>query len=114
MTDTLSPESGLERSDAAGYFTLGEPIRDAKAPSGSIGEKWTKRKFEARLVNPANRRKLTISPTEQGTELFARAIADRRALYHDLLEDIDDADRAVVERALRRMVERIRELDPEQ
>ncbi|NYG55101.1 fumarate reductase/succinate dehydrogenase flavoprotein subunit [Nocardioides perillae] len=60
MTDTLSPESGLERSDAAGYFTPGEPIRDAKAPAGPISEKWTKRRFEARLVNPANRRKLSV------------------------------------------------------
>lgn len=46
--------------DAAGYYTPGEPIRDTKAPEGPIAERWQTRKFEARLVNPANRRKLDI------------------------------------------------------
>src|SRR6478672_6787288 len=38
----------------------GDPIADTKAPAGPIEERWGKRKFSARLVNPANRRKLTI------------------------------------------------------
>lgn len=46
--------------DAAGYYTPGDPIRDTKAPEGPIDERWQTRKFEARLVNPANRRKLNI------------------------------------------------------
>lgn len=46
--------------DAAGYYTPGDPIRDTKAPEGPIDERWQTRKFEARLVNPANRRKLDI------------------------------------------------------
>lgn len=46
--------------DAAGYYTPGEPIRDTKAPDGPIDQRWQTRKFEARLVNPANRRKLDI------------------------------------------------------
>lgn len=33
---------------------------DSKIPSGSIEKKWTERKFENKLVNPANRRKHTI------------------------------------------------------
>ena len=33
---------------------------DAKIPSGPISEKWSKHKFEMKLVNPANRRKHTI------------------------------------------------------
>lgn len=33
---------------------------DAKIPSGPIGEKWTKHKFEMKLVSPANKRKYTI------------------------------------------------------
>ena len=36
------------------------PIADTKAPGGPIDERWETRKFEARLVNPANRRKLSI------------------------------------------------------
>ena len=33
---------------------------DSKIPSGPIENKWTERKFENKLVNPANRRKHTI------------------------------------------------------
>lgn len=46
--------------DAAGYYTPGEPLVDAKAPTGPIATRWTNRKFENRLVNPANRRKLDV------------------------------------------------------
>ncbi len=33
---------------------------DSKAPSGPISEKWSKHKFEMKLVNPANKRKHTV------------------------------------------------------
>src|SRR5215472_8126227 len=33
---------------------------DAKIPGGPLEEKWTRRKFELKLVNPANKRKYTI------------------------------------------------------
>src|SRR3982075_3689630 len=38
-------------------YTVGEPIADTKAPQGPVEERWHERKFSARLVNPANRRK---------------------------------------------------------
>ncbi|GAA3838400.1 fumarate reductase/succinate dehydrogenase flavoprotein subunit [Sphaerisporangium flaviroseum] len=41
-------------------YTIGEPIRDAKAPEGPIEERWDKRRFSAKLVNPANKRKLNV------------------------------------------------------
>ncbi|NUT41133.1 MAG: fumarate reductase/succinate dehydrogenase flavoprotein subunit [Thermoactinospora sp.] len=41
-------------------FTEGSPIRDTKAPEGPIEERWDTRKFKARLVNPANKRKLNV------------------------------------------------------
>ncbi|GIH98961.1 fumarate reductase/succinate dehydrogenase flavoprotein subunit [Planobispora takensis] len=41
-------------------YTEGEPIRDAKAPEGPIEDRWEKRKFGAKLVNPANKRKLHV------------------------------------------------------
>lgn len=43
-----------------GLYTEGEQIADTKAPAGPIQDKWTTRKFEAALVNPANRRKLDV------------------------------------------------------
>ncbi|MBC6457777.1 fumarate reductase/succinate dehydrogenase flavoprotein subunit [Actinomadura sp. HBU206391] len=47
-------------STAENFYKSGEPIADAKAPSGPIEDRWTTRKFEARLVNPANKRKRTV------------------------------------------------------
>ena len=43
-----------------GLYTEGEKIADTKAPAGPVAQKWTTRKFEAALVNPANRRKLSV------------------------------------------------------
>ena len=46
--------------DAHGYYTHGEKLVDAKAPTGPIKDRWTTRKMDNRLVNPANRRKLDV------------------------------------------------------
>jgi succinate dehydrogenase / fumarate reductase flavoprotein subunit len=51
---------GDYHDDAAGYYTPGDPIADTKAPGGPIDQRWSTRKFEARLVNPSNRRKLSV------------------------------------------------------
>jgi succinate dehydrogenase / fumarate reductase flavoprotein subunit len=50
----------LNSVDADTVFTLGDEIRDTKAPSGDIKERWDNRRFSAKLVNPANRRKLSV------------------------------------------------------
>ncbi|MEU4233328.1 fumarate reductase/succinate dehydrogenase flavoprotein subunit [Nonomuraea sp. NPDC026600] len=41
-------------------YTEGPEIQDTKAPSGPIEDRWEKRKFGAKLVNPANKRKLNV------------------------------------------------------
>ncbi|GAA2245527.1 MULTISPECIES: fumarate reductase/succinate dehydrogenase flavoprotein subunit [Kitasatospora] len=41
-------------------YTVGTPIRDTKAPDGPIEGRWDRRRFEAKLVNPANRRKYRV------------------------------------------------------
>ncbi len=43
-----------------GFYRQGEPIKDTKAPGGPIEQRWSTRRFEAKLVNPANRRKLSV------------------------------------------------------
>ncbi len=43
-----------------GLYTLGEPVADTKAPKVAIDKVWSERKFQAKLVNPANRRKLHV------------------------------------------------------
>ncbi|GAB2947433.1 fumarate reductase/succinate dehydrogenase flavoprotein subunit [Micromonospora polyrhachis] len=41
-------------------YTEGDPIADTKAPDGPIENRWGNRRFGVKLVNPANRRKLTV------------------------------------------------------
>lgn len=43
-----------------GLYREGEPISDTTAPDVDIAQMWTQRKFDAALVNPANRRKLDV------------------------------------------------------
>jgi len=46
---------------AAQYFGIGDDIVDTKAPTGLPIEKvWDQHKFEMKLVNPANRRKIKV------------------------------------------------------
>ena len=56
-----------QRSDAGdrgnlvhGLYREGDPIADTKAPDGPIETRWERHKFENALVNPANRRKLSV------------------------------------------------------
>src|SRR5689334_17028815 len=42
-------------------FTLGDPIADTTAPLDvPLPERWSERKFRGKLVNPANRRRLSV------------------------------------------------------
>ena len=62
-TTTADPSADSpadQTDDAVDYYTPGEPLVDTKAPRGPIADRWQERKFEARLVNPANRRKLSV------------------------------------------------------
>ncbi|GAA3340410.1 fumarate reductase/succinate dehydrogenase flavoprotein subunit [Amorphoplanes nipponensis] len=42
------------------FWTEGEDIADQAAPDGPIETRWERRRFSAKLVNPANRRKLSV------------------------------------------------------
>lgn len=41
-------------------YVTGNPVVDTKAPTGPLEKRWEQRRFSARLVNPANKRKLTV------------------------------------------------------
>lgn len=41
-------------------YTVGDPIADTQAPEGPIEGRWAARRFGVRLVNPANKRKMSI------------------------------------------------------
>jgi succinate dehydrogenase / fumarate reductase, flavoprotein subunit len=46
--------------DADSFYIDGSEIADTKAPNVPIERRWEDRRFQARLVNPANRRKLSV------------------------------------------------------
>src|SRR5690625_3783031 len=74
-------------------FTSGEPIADTKAPAGPISEQWDTRRFEARLVNPANRRKLSVIVVGTGLAGASAAATLGEAGYHVLNYCYQDSPR---------------------
>jgi len=50
----------LDSLDANSFYIEGADIADSKAPKVPIERRWEDRRFRARLVNPANRRKLSV------------------------------------------------------
>ena len=50
----------LDSLDANAFYIEGADIADTKAPMVPIERRWEERRFGARLVNPANRRKLSV------------------------------------------------------
>ncbi len=50
----------LDSLDANSFYIEGAGIADSKAPKVPIERRWEDRRFRARLVNPANRRKLSV------------------------------------------------------
>jgi succinate dehydrogenase / fumarate reductase, flavoprotein subunit len=74
--DRLMPETSFE------HYTVGDPIADAKEPTGPINERWEAHKFAARLVNPANRRKLNLIIIGTGLAGGSAAATLGEAGYH--------------------------------
>ena len=70
------------KTSPSAYYVLGKDIHDTKAPAGPIEKKWATRQFEAKLVNPANRRKLTVIIVGTGLAGAAAAATLGEAGYH--------------------------------
>ena len=85
MTTTTKPAARTAKPlPGADFFTLGADIADTKAPGGPIDKKWSTRQFEAKLVNPANRRKLTVIIVGTGLAGGAAAASLGEAGYNVL------------------------------
>ena len=69
---------------ALAYYTPGADIHDTKAPAGPIEHKWEQRQFTAKLVNPANRRKLTVIIVGTGLAGASAGATLGEAGYHVL------------------------------
>ena len=81
MTETI-PTQPREGALVHGMYRDGEEIADRKAPKAPIDQMWTKRKFDAKLVNPANRRKLSVIIVGTGLAGAAAAATMGEAGYH--------------------------------
>ena len=66
---------------------------DAKIPSGPMPEKWDRYRFDAKLVNPANRRKFTVIIVGTGLAGGAAAATLGEAGYNVLSFCIQDSPR---------------------
>jgi succinate dehydrogenase/fumarate reductase flavoprotein subunit len=63
-------------------YTVGDPIADTKAPEGPIERRWEDRRFGVKLVNPANKRKLTIIVVGTGLAGGSAAASLAELGYH--------------------------------
>jgi succinate dehydrogenase / fumarate reductase flavoprotein subunit len=66
---------------------------DARVPAGPLTEKWDRYRFEAKLVNPANRRKFTVIVVGTGLAGGAAAATLGEAGYNVLDFCIQDSPR---------------------
>ncbi len=80
-TQTIEREAATTEG---AYWREGAEVHDTKAPPGPIEGKWAKRQFEAKLVNPANRRKLTVIIVGTGLAGGAAAASLGEAGYNVL------------------------------
>ncbi|MEV4351999.1 fumarate reductase/succinate dehydrogenase flavoprotein subunit [Actinoplanes sp. NPDC049596] len=64
------------------FWNDGDPIADTAAPDGPIETRWERRQFSAKLVNPANRRKLTVIVVGTGLAGGSAAATLAEAGYH--------------------------------
>jgi succinate dehydrogenase / fumarate reductase flavoprotein subunit len=64
------------------FHAVGDDIHDTKAPGGPIEKRWDDRKFNAKLVNPANRRKLSVLVVGTGLAGASAAATLGEAGYH--------------------------------
>jgi succinate dehydrogenase / fumarate reductase flavoprotein subunit len=63
-------------------YTVGDPIADTKAPDGPVERRWEDRRFGVKLVNPANKRKLTIIVVGTGLAGGSAAASLAELGYH--------------------------------
>ncbi len=74
-------------------YETGSPVVDEKAPTGPLEKRWEHRRFSARLVNPANKRKLTVIVVGTGLAGGSAAATLAELGYHVLSFCYQDSPR---------------------
>jgi succinate dehydrogenase / fumarate reductase flavoprotein subunit len=88
MTVAPPTEKGIEKSIETSTVKL-----DAKVPTGPIEKKWEKRRFELKLVNPANKRKFEVIVVGTGLAGASAAASLAELGYHVKSFCIQDSPR---------------------
>ena len=57
---TATPASSSAKKSVVVEYPLSDVKLDSKIPAGPLADKWTKHKFDSKLVSPANKRKYTV------------------------------------------------------
>ncbi|TNC36507.1 fumarate reductase/succinate dehydrogenase flavoprotein subunit [Mumia zhuanghuii] len=78
----MTVNTDARTDDFTDIYDLGEPIADTKAPDVDVSQRWDTRRFEAKLVNPANRRKLKVIIVGTGLAGASAAATLGEAGYH--------------------------------
>ena len=63
-------------------YETGDPIADTKAPEGPVERRWEDRRFGVKLVNPANKRKMTVIVVGTGLAGGSAAASLAELGYH--------------------------------
>ena len=82
MTTTTPETTEIATGPIHGLYTEGDPVADTKAPDVPIAKMWDQRKFDAKLVNPSNRRKLSVIIVGTGLAGASAAATLGEAGYH--------------------------------
>ncbi|MGN6754129.1 MAG: fumarate reductase/succinate dehydrogenase flavoprotein subunit [Intrasporangium sp.] len=82
MTTTAPETTEVPTGPIHGLYTEGDAIADTKAPDVPIAKMWDQRKFDAKLVNPSNRRKLSVIIVGTGLAGASAAATLGEAGYH--------------------------------
>jgi succinate dehydrogenase / fumarate reductase flavoprotein subunit len=80
-------------SDDKSTFRVGEPITNAAVPDGATQEKWEQHKFDMKLVNPANRRKMKVICVGSGLAGASASASLGEMGYHVLNFSFHDSPR---------------------
>ena len=78
----MTVNTDARTDDFTDIYDLGAPIADTKAPDVDVSQRWDTRRFEAKLVNPANRRKLKVIVVGTGLAGGSAAATLGEAGYH--------------------------------
>ena len=104
----------LHYRGACGVTNLGEEMGVSSAAASQLLDKMVQQGLATRIEDPDDRRSKRISLTDAGNALVNQAIEARQGWMQPLVAQLNPAEQAEVERALRMLIEKSAILDQPQ